>query len=102
MFFLVCVLVVSINPLGASAAQYFVATTGNDSNSGTIGSPFRTIEKGASGMSSGDTMFIRAGTYQRRAGNLAIPSGGGSWETATTIAAYNKEKVIITPYDTTT
>ncbi|MEZ4270169.1 MAG: hypothetical protein R3C68_01640 [Myxococcota bacterium] len=41
------------------AADYYVATTGDNANSGTIGSPFRTLEKAASVMSAGDTMFIR-------------------------------------------
>ena len=97
MLCLVGVLVISINPLGASAAEFFVATTGNNSNSGTIGSPFLTLERAASVMASGDTMSIRAGTYQRTAVILSVPSGGGSWATATTIKAYNGEKVIITP-----
>ncbi|MCW5785303.1 MAG: right-handed parallel beta-helix repeat-containing protein [Nitrospirales bacterium] len=101
MLCLVCVLVVSINPLGAFAAEFFVSTTGNNSNSGTIQSPFLTLEKAASVMAAGDTMYIRAGTYKRRAGDLAVPSGGGSWATATTIKAYNNEEVIITPFDET-
>jgi parallel beta-helix repeat protein len=99
MLCLIGVLVISINPLGASAAEFFVAKTGNDSNSGTIGSPFLTLEKAAGVMSAGDTMFIRAGTYQRKAWDLAVPSGGGSWATATAIKAFNGEKVIITPQD---
>lgn len=93
----VCVLVLGLNPLGAFAAEYFVSTTGNDSNPGTIGNPFRTLEKAASVMTSGDTMYIREGTYQRTAWDLNVPSGGGTWAAATTIKAYNNEKVVITP-----
>lgn len=99
---LVCIFVFSINTLGARAAEYFVATTGNDSNPGTIGNPFRTLEKAARVMGSGDTMYIRTGTYQRGSGTLNIPSGGGTWETATTIKAYNNEEVIITPFNDST
>ncbi len=47
----------------ASAATYYVATTGNDANSGTLASPWRTIQKAANTMSAGDTVLIRGGTY---------------------------------------
>ncbi|HNP28688.1 MAG TPA: right-handed parallel beta-helix repeat-containing protein [Nitrospirales bacterium] len=101
MLCLVGVMVISLNPRGVRAAEFFVATTGNDSNSGTIGSPFLTLEKAANVMASGDTMFIRGGTYRRTAQYLDVPSGGGSWATATTVQAYKNEEVIITPQDPT-
>ena len=50
-----------------SQTTFFVALEangGNDSlNTGTIHSPFKTINKALSMMSSGDTCFIRSGTY---------------------------------------
>jgi hypothetical protein len=52
-------------------------------------------------MSSGDTMLIRAGSYRRTAWDLKVPSGGGSWATASTVQAYENEEVIITPQDPT-
>ena len=49
---------------GASAAtDYYVATGGSDSNSGTLAQPFKTIGKAALVASSGDTVYIGAGTY---------------------------------------
>jgi hypothetical protein len=45
------------------AAQYYVSTAGNDTNSGTIDLPFATISKALSLISPGDTIFVRGGTY---------------------------------------
>jgi parallel beta helix pectate lyase-like protein len=101
MLCLLGVLVISINPQGTSAADFFVATNGNNYNSGSIGSPFLTLEKAASVMAPGDRMLIRAGTYQRTTWDLNVPSGGGSWSTATRVQAYNGETVILTPADPT-
>lgn len=41
----------------------FVATNGNDLNTGTLNSPFLTIGKGINSMVPGDTVFIRGGVY---------------------------------------
>ncbi|HVX60686.1 MAG TPA: DUF1565 domain-containing protein [Pirellulales bacterium] len=45
------------------AATYYVATTGSDSNAGTLSAPFKSITKAQSVASSGDTVSIRGGTY---------------------------------------
>ncbi|HNX90133.1 MAG TPA: cadherin repeat domain-containing protein, partial [Paludibacteraceae bacterium] len=47
-----------------SATKYYVATNGNDSNSGAINSPFANWEKLGSVLAAGDTAFIRGGTYR--------------------------------------
>jgi len=44
-------------------ASYVVATTGNDSNPGTGGSPWLTIQKAANTMVAGDTVTVMAGSY---------------------------------------
>ena len=80
----------------------FSTAGSNITGVGTIASPYATIEKCAAMMSSGDTIVGRGGTYKRGAGDLAVPSGGGSWAAATTIKAYDDEEVILTPYDETT
>ena len=41
-----------------------MAINGNDTNPGTLASPFRTIQKCATVAVAGDTCFIRAGTYR--------------------------------------
>ena len=45
------------------ATDYYVATNGVDSNTGTIGSPFATIMRAQTAAASGDSVFLRGGTY---------------------------------------
>jgi len=47
----------------ALAAQYFVATNGNDLNPGTIDLPWLTLNKANYTVAAGDTVNVRAGTY---------------------------------------
>lgn len=49
--------------LPLSATNYFVATTGSDSNSGTIDAPFATLNKAQFVVAPGDTVYIRGGEY---------------------------------------
>jgi MYXO-CTERM domain-containing protein len=48
----------------ALATEYYVATTGSDSNPGTLAAPFATLQKGADTAVAGDTVWIRGGTYK--------------------------------------
>ena len=75
----------------ASQNTYYVATTGSDSNSGSIGNPFKTIQKGVSILTAGDTLLIRAGTYKEK---VSIKNSGSS-AGYITIKNYAGEKVII-------
>lgn len=52
-----------LSTVGAHAATYYVATTGNNSNSGTSSSPWRTVAYAVSKMVAGDTTYVRGGTY---------------------------------------
>ncbi|HEY6329681.1 MAG TPA: PKD domain-containing protein [Blastocatellia bacterium] len=47
----------------AQAATYYVSTTGNDSNPGTISAPFLTPAQAVNVASSGDTIYMRGGSY---------------------------------------
>ena len=49
--------------LALSGATYYVSPSGNDSNAGTIGQPWLTINKAWSVMSAGDIVYMRGGTY---------------------------------------
>ena len=55
---------IALSSVTALATDYYVATTGNDENSGTSAeSPFATIDKAISSASAGDTIYVAPGTY---------------------------------------
>ncbi|NOU85315.1 hypothetical protein GC102_05890 [Paenibacillus sp. LMG 31460] len=72
-------------------AQYYVSTTGSDSNSGTISSPFRTIQKASNLMVAGDTVILRSGTYNE----TITPQTDGISGNLITYKAYPGETVTI-------
>lgn len=48
----------------AYSTNYYISTTGNDANAGTLASPFATLTKALSKtLAGGDTIFVRSGTY---------------------------------------
>lgn len=54
-----------IFPFLILAAEYHVGGTGaSDSNPGTVGSPWATLQKAADTVIAGDTVFVHAGTYK--------------------------------------
>lgn len=86
--------------LSFGQSTYYVATTGNDGNAGTIGSPWLTIGHGTATMAGGDTLYIRGGTYYTTAQISAPPSGtAGAY---TYISNYQDEKVIVDGKNKTT
>lgn len=53
-------------PIPVEATNYYVATTGNDAAAGTIGAPWQHVAYAVSSSSAavaGDTIYVRAGTY---------------------------------------
>lgn len=87
-----------LHPRAATAATYYVATTGNDANPGTQAQPFQTIGKGLRVLTAGDTLYLRDGTYTEEidSNKQRIPTGT-SWSNAVTIAAYPGEPVTLQP-----
>ena len=83
------------------AGTYYVATTGSDASSGTVGNPFRTIAKGLSIMKAGDTLYLRSGTYGeyiRDWGGGVVPSGT-SYTDAPVIRGYPGEVATLVGVD---
>lgn len=70
---------------------YYVAPNGDDSNPGTEAQPFRTLDKGISVLDSGDTLYIREGTYYEE---VTVSSSGTAGKQIT-ISAYPEEHPII-------
>ncbi|MBL8879517.1 MAG: hypothetical protein JNG88_10395 [Phycisphaerales bacterium] len=79
--------------------NYYVATTGNNSGSGTFAAPYLTPQKGVDMLAPGDTLYIRGGVYQPAAGNAnnrVVRRTGlaGTAQFPITITAYAAEEVI--------
>jgi len=57
---LVVLLLCATAPL---AATFYVATNGNDSNSGSSSQPWRTLQKAANTVRAGDVVLVANGSY---------------------------------------
>jgi parallel beta-helix repeat protein len=75
----------------ASAATYYVATTGNDTNPGTLDRPWRKIGKAASTMGAGDSVLVRGGVYLESVN----PAQSGTESDPITYACYDTESVFV-------
>jgi len=77
------------------AATFYVATHGDDANTGTEDLPFQTIRRGARALRAGDTLIVQGGTYPETL-MWVIPSGT-SWSRPVTVQAAPGETVILRP-----
>ncbi|MFP5246473.1 MAG: right-handed parallel beta-helix repeat-containing protein, partial [Thermoanaerobaculia bacterium] len=77
--------------MAANAATYYVATSGNDANPGTLAAPFKTIKKAASMTTAGDQVLVRGGVYNGQVGVLAK----GTASARITIKSYPGELAVI-------
>src|SRR5262249_3348298 len=82
----------------ANAADYFVSSSGSDTDSGSISAPFKTIQKCATVVAAGESCFIRGGTYRE----TVIPSNSGSASNPITYTTYNNEFVTVNGADLVT
>ncbi|HUK88988.1 MAG TPA: PKD domain-containing protein [Blastocatellia bacterium] len=88
-FAIAITLLIGVAAADAQAATYYVSPSGNDSNSGTISSPFATPGHALNAASTGDTVYLRGGTY-----TLTQPLNVGVDNL--TIASYTGESAAIT------
>jgi len=77
--------------LTSFADTYFVATNGLDSNPGSEFLPWRTVQKAGDTLTSGDTAYIREGTYQER----VEPANSGTSNSPIVYAAYPGETAVL-------
>ena len=77
--------------------SFYVSPTGNDSDSGSEGSPWRTIQKAADNVKPGDHVYIREGVYKER---VSLSSSGSEGEYIT-FENYPGENVVIDGADKT-
>lgn len=73
------------------SATYYVAKNGNDANPGTETQPWGTIQKAADTLIAGETVYIKAGTYQER----VVPQNSGNAGNYIVYAAYPGDTVTI-------
>jgi len=73
------------------AADYYVSTSGADTQPGSLAQPWRTIQKAADTLQPGDTVYVRGGTYARATLNV---SGTGA-DRRITFSAYPGEVPVI-------
>ena len=97
---IIIIMVLSLLPFGAQAATYYVdGASGLDTNPGTIGSPWKTINKANTTLVAGDTVYIRGGTYSVGAYNGStdtrgiIPIYSGTSGKPITYSTYQNEVV---------
>lgn len=89
-----------------SATDYYVATTGSDSNAGTIEAPFASLSYAQMLVQAGDNVYFRGGTYEIGEEQIMEYTSNGLWAYVFKIAtkgtsnkpivyaAYGDEKVI--------
>ncbi|MFA4817193.1 MAG: right-handed parallel beta-helix repeat-containing protein [Parcubacteria group bacterium] len=75
----------------SEAATFYVATNGNNNNSGTEAQPWVTIQKAADTMVAGDTVIVKEGTYYE----MVTMKNSGSPGSYITYQAYPGHTVII-------
>jgi MYXO-CTERM domain-containing protein len=77
-----------------SAAEYYVSPTGSDSGAGTQAAPFATVQKANDSAAAGDTIWMRAGTYNCTS-QITLSKSGTSDTNRTKIWAYTGEVPIL-------
>lgn len=74
-------------PSDAEPVSWYVSTTGNDGNSGTVDSPLKSISKALLRVNPGDTIFLREGAYHE----FVTPTRSGKKGKLVTIKSYPGE-----------
>jgi len=80
-----------LSGLNINAKIYYVSTTGNNTNTGTIDSPFKTINFAVAKLVAGDILYVRGGTYVE---TVSVKVSGTS-SSPITISAYSGELPVI-------
>jgi parallel beta-helix repeat protein len=72
-------------------STYYVATSGNNNNSGTLAAPWRTLSHSVSKLQPGDTLFALGGTYAE----TVWIGNSGTASNPIIITAYGNQKPVI-------
>ncbi|MBD3322122.1 MAG: hypothetical protein GF350_13575 [Chitinivibrionales bacterium] len=82
--------------LAAFTADYYVSSSGNDSNNGSLNAPFQTIAKAAEILAAGDICYIKAGVYCE----TINPLRSGTPGSPILFMAYPGDKPVVSGSDT--
>jgi len=85
--FLACLI-----PLSLCAEDFYVATSGNDDNPGSLEKPWRTLQHAADHANAGSTVFVREGVYHEK---IAVTTYGSYEKGYITFCPYENEHVTI-------
>ncbi|WP_030439135.1 right-handed parallel beta-helix repeat-containing protein [Actinoplanes subtropicus] len=77
----------------AATVTLYVATTGSDSNAGTLAAPLKTIQKAVALVAAGGTIAVRGGTYALTSTITIAKSGTAA--APITLTAYNGERPVL-------
>jgi parallel beta helix pectate lyase-like protein len=77
---------------GQVNSVFYVATTGNDSNAGTQGAPWRTVQHAADTVRAGSTVNVRGGIYEEL---VNIDKSGNASDGFITFRSYPGETAIL-------
>ncbi len=76
----------------ATGSIHYVATTGKDSNPGSLSLPWHTIQHAANSAHAGDTIYARGGVYNE---TVTIPVSGSATSGYLTFSSYPGELAVI-------
>ncbi len=91
-------------PIPTSTVNYYVATTGTDTNSGTLAAPFATLDKARDVIralprplpAGGVSVLVRSGTYRRTSNFVLTGTDSGSTGAPVIYKAYPGETPVFT------
>jgi hypothetical protein len=79
-----------------SSTTFYVSTSGNDANAGTMERPWRTLRKGLTSLRSGQTLVVRGGTYAEILGaGTPIQIAQGTATSRILVRAYQGERPVL-------
>ena len=89
--YLSLILISFISLLGLAQTNYYVSPSGNNSNNGSINTPFLNIQNALWAATAGDNIYVRAGSYAEK----LFWSNSGTIGNPITLSNYNSEAVTI-------
>ncbi|QDY82696.1 DUF5123 domain-containing protein [Paenibacillus polymyxa] len=78
--------------VSAAGAEYYVATSGSDSNAGTSDAPWKTLQHAADTVPPGSKVYVRGGVYKEK---LKITRSGSASQGPIVFASYGNETAIV-------